>query len=76
MGKKRRQYTYEEKAIILKRHLVEREALSDLCDKTGCHPTMVTCWQRALLEHAAVALQGGRDHGRQCDQQRIRELEA
>ncbi|MBF0436049.1 MAG: hypothetical protein HQL77_11835 [Magnetococcales bacterium] len=45
MRKKRRQYTCEEKAIILKRHLVEREALSDLCDETGCHATMVTRWQ-------------------------------
>ncbi|MBF0192258.1 MAG: transposase [Magnetococcales bacterium] len=76
MSVKRRQYTYEEKAIILKRHLVEREALSDLCDKTGCHPTMIYRWQRALFENAAVALQGGRDSDRRSDQQRIRELEA
>lgn len=76
MSKKRRQYSYEEKAIILKRHLVEREALSDLCDETGCHPTMVYRWQRALFEHAPVALQGGRDRDRRRDRQRIRELEA
>lgn len=76
MGDKRRQYTYEEKAIILKRHLVEREALSDLCDEIGFHPTMFYKWQRALFEHAAVALQGGRDAERKRDRQRIQELEA
>ncbi|MBF0421654.1 MAG: transposase, partial [Magnetococcales bacterium] len=76
MSKKRRKYSYEEKAIILKRHLVEREALSDLCDESGCHPTMVYRWQRALFENAAMALQGGRDLDRGQDQKRIRELEA
>ena len=51
MSKKRRKYSYEEKAIILKRHLVEQEALSDLYDETGCHPSMFYRWQRALFEH-------------------------
>jgi hypothetical protein len=32
MRKKRHNYTPEEKVIILKRHLIERVPISDLCD--------------------------------------------
>ena len=33
MRKKRHNYSPEEKVIILKRHLVGRETVSDLCDE-------------------------------------------
>ncbi len=42
MKNKRKQYTCEKKAIILTRHLVERDALSDLCDETDCYPILLT----------------------------------
>ena len=39
MSKKRNQYTPKEKVSILRRHLVDGEAVSDLCDEYGIHPT-------------------------------------
>ncbi|MCC7003079.1 MAG: hypothetical protein IT357_13060 [Gemmatimonadaceae bacterium] len=41
-GKKkaRRQCTPEEKAIILRRHLVDKVAVSDLCDEYAIQPTL------------------------------------
>ena len=33
MTKKKKRYTTEQKVIILKRHLVDRIAVSDLCDE-------------------------------------------
>ena len=35
MLKRRKNYTPEEKVAILKKHFVEKETLSDLCEKKG-----------------------------------------
>ncbi len=40
MTRKRTHYSPEEKVAILKGHLAERVAVSDLCDQHGLHPTV------------------------------------
>jgi transposase-like protein len=40
MEKPRRTDTPEQKASILREHLIERTPVSDLCDKHGIHPTL------------------------------------
>jgi transposase-like protein len=40
MSRTRKNYTPEEKVAILKRHLVEKVPVSDLCDELGLHPTV------------------------------------
>ena len=45
MSKKRKNYSPEEKVGILKRHLVEKVPISDLCDELGLHPTVFYRWQ-------------------------------
>jgi len=42
MSKKRKNYSPEEKVAILKRHLVEKVHISDLCDQLGLHPLFFT----------------------------------
>ena len=59
----RRNFTADEKAKILRRHLVDNVAISDLCEEMGIHPTVYYRWQKALFENAAAAL--GRKDGRQ-----------
>ncbi len=54
--KKRRRFTTEEKVNILKRHLLEKKALSDLCDENNIHPTMFYRWQKELFSNATSAL--------------------
>lgn len=54
---KRRRFTAEEKAAILRRHLVEGVAVSDLCDEYGLNPTVFYRWQQTLFEHAAAAFE-------------------
>lgn len=56
----RRQFTAEQKAAILKRHLVDKVPVSDLCDEYQLQPSLFYEWQRKLMENAAVALEGGR----------------
>ena len=48
MKKARKHYTAEEKVAILRRHLLEDEQISKLCDKQGLQPTMFYRWQKEL----------------------------
>ena len=54
--KARKRPSAQEKASILRLHLLERIPVSDLCDKYGIHPTMFYRWQKELFENAAAAL--------------------
>ncbi|MCP4461031.1 MAG: transposase [Cytophagales bacterium] len=54
--KKRSRFSIEEKVNILKQHLLEKKALSDLCDENNIHPTMFYRWQKELFSNAAFAL--------------------
>ena len=47
----------QEKAAILRLHLLEHTPVSDLCDQYGIHPTMFYRWQKELFENAAAALE-------------------
>jgi transposase len=57
---RRRQFTPEEKATILRRHLADKVPVSDLCDEYHIQPTLFYLWQRQAMEHLSAALQDGR----------------
>jgi hypothetical protein len=38
--KKRNYYTSEQKVSILKRHLIEKEEISSICEELHLHPTV------------------------------------
>ena len=59
-GSQRRSFTPEEKATILRRHLMDKIPVSDLCDEYRIQPTLFYLWQRQALEHLSAALQDGR----------------
>lgn len=75
MKRKRKKYQPEEKVAILKRHLVDKVPVSDLCDEYSLHPTVFYRWQKEFFEHGAAAFE--RDSARQKNKEaeRIRELE-
>ena len=61
MGKSRKRYSSQEKAAILREHLIDRVPVSDLCDKHGIGPTLFYQWQRTLFENLpALFERGGR----------------
>jgi transposase-like protein len=76
MSRERKNYTAEEKVAILKRHLVEKVPVSDVCDELGLNPTVFYGWQKQLFENGVAAFQ--RTRGRQADRrdQKIEKLEA
>ncbi len=57
MSKKRKKYTPEEKVTVLRKHLLEKISVSDLCDQHGLHPTMFHRWMREFFENGALAFQ-------------------
>jgi transposase-like protein len=57
MTKKKKRYSAEQKVIILKRHLVDRIAVSDLCDEYYISPTIFYRWQKQFFEKGAIALE-------------------
>lgn len=72
---KRRRFTIEEKVSILKQHLVEKKALSDLCDENKIHPTMFYRWQKELFSNATFALKNDKDKETVRLKKRVSELE-
>jgi len=53
MKKQRKQYGPEEKVAILRRHLLEKELISKLCDELGMQPTIFYRWQKEFFENGA-----------------------
>ena len=57
MRKPRKNYTPEEKVAILRRHLVEKVPVSDLCDEHELAPTLFYRWQKTFFENGAAAFE-------------------
>ena len=77
MTRKRRNHTPEEKVAILKRHLVDKVPVSDLCDELGLNPAVFYGWQKQFFENGAAAFQRKGKRGRAAPEGRkIEKLEA
>ena len=71
MKKIRKHYTPEEKVAILRRHLLEQEPISKLCDELALQPTVFYRWQKEFFENGAAAFATKARPSRQPDQERI-----
>ena len=50
----RKSYQPEEKVAIIRQHLLEGVAISDLCDQHGMHPTQYYAWQKQFFEKGGL----------------------
>jgi transposase-like protein len=57
MRKRRKHFTPAEKVAILRRHLIEKVPVSDLCDQYQLQPTVFYAWQRQLFENGTAAFE-------------------
>ena len=55
--KARRQFTTDQKVTILRRHLVDKVAISDLCAEYELQPSVFYYWQNQVFENLGGALQ-------------------
>ena len=57
MRKPRKNYTPVEKVAILRRHLIDRVPVSDLCDEYQLSPTLFYIWQKQFFENGATTFE-------------------
>jgi transposase len=57
MRKLRKNYTPAEKVAILRRHLIDKVPVSDLCDEHHLQPTLFYAWQRTFFENGPAAFE-------------------
>jgi transposase len=65
MRKERKHYTAEEKVAILRRHLLDKVPVSDLCEENRLQPTIFSPWQKEFFENGACAFQAKERRARQ-----------
>jgi transposase-like protein len=63
MRKERKHYTAEEKGAILRRHLLDRVPVSDLCEELGLQPTVWRLSTKLCLRESCGSLEAGLEHG-------------
>jgi transposase len=80
MVRQRKHHTAQEKMAILRRHLVEKTPVSELCDELGIQPTIFYRWQKELFEQGAMVFERNgqrRSNGpSKAEQRKIDALEA
>lgn len=79
--KKRRHFADQEKVAILKRHLIDKVPVSDLCDELSIYPNQFYDWLKKFFENGHLAFANGRS-GRKAKaaqdvkEKKIEQLEA
>jgi transposase len=78
MSKQRRHFAGTEKVAILKRHLIDKVAVSDLCDELDLYPTQFYGWLKEFFENGHAAFDTGRKSKavEEAKDQKIEKLEA
>jgi transposase len=55
--KPRKQYTPAEKVAILREHLLEKKAVSEVCERHQLKATVLYGWQKQFFENGAAAFE-------------------
>ena len=75
MKKERRQFSAQDKVQILRRHLVDKIPVSDLCDELRIQPAQFYHWQQQFFENGAAAFAKPGRQKRDLQAERIAALE-
>ena len=78
MARQRRHFSGTEKVAILKRHLLDKVAVSDLCDELDIYPNQFYAWLKEFFENGHAAFDNGRKSKAVEDAQlkKVEQLEA
>ncbi len=73
----RRRHTPEQKAALIRQHLVDKKPVSEICDAAEIQPSVFYKWERDLLDAAPSLFASRRAPSREADlEQKIAALEA
>ena len=73
--RRRRHFSSKEKVAILKRHLLENVAVSDLCDELALQPRTFYRWQQEFFENGGSAFESDNKRESHRLERRIGQLE-
>lgn len=78
MNKQRRHFADHEKVAILKRHLIDKVPVSNLCDELDLYPNQFYDWLKKFFENGHLAFANGRKAKavEDAQQAKIQKLEA
>lgn len=76
MEGKRSRFTSQEKVRLLRRHLVDKVAVSEVCEKEGIQPTQFYQWQKQFFENGAAAFERQSTNKDRREAERVAALEA
>src|ERR1700723_3495783 len=78
MSKQRRHFDGTQKVAILKRHLIDKVPVSNLCDELDIYPTQFYAWLKEFFENGQAAFDNGRKAKAEGDakDRKIESLEA
>ncbi len=74
--KRRKRYTPEQKVALIRRHLIDRVSVAELCREHDLRPTVFYRWQQEFFEHGASAFQRDTSAQQRKAQERISFLES
>ncbi len=64
MSRKRRRFTAEQKAQIVRRHLAGKEPVSKLAEELGLQPSQIHTWVNQVLAQADKTFERAAENGR------------
>lgn len=76
MEKQRKHWTAADKVKLLRRHLVEKVPVSQVCEEAGIQPTQFYRWQQIFFENGASAFERAARPETSAQSQRIAFLES
>ena len=76
MGEQRKHLTAEEKVAILRKHFLEKVAVSTLCEEHGLNPTVFYRWQKEFFENGAAAFERRPDGRERKLEEKVEHLQA
>ena len=78
MSQKRRHFSVEQKAQVVRRHLAGKEPVSQLAEELGVQPSQIHTWVNQVLAQAEKAFErsGGKRRTEDANRRRVEQLEA
>ena len=72
----RKRISSEEKVSLIRKHLVEKVPVSDICDKHSIHPNVFYRWEKEFFDKGFRAFEGNGKSSKNASERKIVQLEA
>lgn len=74
MTRHRKHFTAEQKAAIVRRHLVDGKSVADVCEENSLQPTVFYRWQKQVFESLPALFERKNDKGQRALEDEVQRL--